>query len=124
MYKHFSSKTRRQPADLERRLGRIADPSMRFGVPVPNGGPCSGHHVIVGRLCVAMFGENSGEQADWAECFRSDWDLSQVAVEVAVSKRPRLARRRRLLEIGPRMGAVGQLLPLVAQKLATLSGRS
>ena len=57
-------------------------------VGIDNGGPCSGHHVIVGRLCVAILGKNSGEQADWAECFRPDWGLSQVAVEVAVSKRP------------------------------------
>jgi hypothetical protein len=45
------------------------------------------HHVIVGRLCVAILGKNSGEQVDWAGCFRPDWGLSQVAVEVAISKR-------------------------------------
>jgi hypothetical protein len=59
-------------------------------VGIDNGGPCSGHHLIVGRLCVAILGKNSGEQADWAECFRPDWGLSQVAVEVAVPKRPEL----------------------------------
>lgn len=29
------------------------------------GGPCSRHHVVVGRLCVAILDGNSGEQADW-----------------------------------------------------------
>ena len=59
-------------------------------IGIDKGEPCSGHHVIVGRLYVGILGENSGVRAERAGCFRPQCGLSPVAVEVAVSKRGQL----------------------------------
>jgi hypothetical protein len=44
-------------------------------VDIDSGVPCSGHHAIVGRWCVAILGRNAGEQADWVGRFRSPRDV-------------------------------------------------